>query len=523
MADQKISQFNVSTSLNDSDLFTFVVNGTNKNITYSDLKLDLGVTGSLSQTGDPLGVPVLEVESLNVYNIRNIESSKGVIASVSAENGIAIGANFIQSTGGVPVIEDLNDDIYNFRTIKAEAPLQVTVEGDSIVIKETGSPLAVTNTVIVSSIDDFPAAASGVITLDDGINYVIAQPITTSNRFVLGASNSITANNPFSPLFSYTGTGTFFTGVDVTLTIHDILLSAPSGQVFDMSSTPSSGGNLFIATLVIVLDCNKFGTFDDLLTFDFTNGGAISANDGITVLGSTNWSIFSITKFSSNTLSASFVGIDFGSSVHRTLELDNLVFRGVAGGVGISGLTSNGNVTSGNLASVTGGEFTGLTPLNGISSDDSRWAFEGNTNITDSMSDALMGFNGNVLETVIATINTPVVINAAWTLEDARRFTTTTGGRATYNSEQLKHFPVDISIGLISVGGGAINVTTYLCLNGATVANTGRTVEISGSSARTLSIPWQLSLSENDYLEVCIENNSGTGNVIVENAILRVN
>ena len=46
MTSQKISSFNVSTSLTDSDLFTFVVNGANKNVSFSDFKLGLGVTGN---------------------------------------------------------------------------------------------------------------------------------------------------------------------------------------------------------------------------------------------------------------------------------------------------------------------------------------------------------------------------------------------------------------------------------------------------------------------------------------------
>ena len=60
---QKISSFNISTSLNTNDLFTFVVNGTNKNVSFDSFKLALGVTGELSQVGDPLGAPILDKTS----------------------------------------------------------------------------------------------------------------------------------------------------------------------------------------------------------------------------------------------------------------------------------------------------------------------------------------------------------------------------------------------------------------------------------------------------------------------------
>ncbi len=115
---QKISQFNVSTSLNNSDLFTFVVNGTNKSIRFSDLKSSLGVTGTINQAGDPLGVPVLD-KCGDANSIRNMESSKGVRFSVSADNGVMAGCNFIQDATGASIIENLNSDQYKFKSIVA--------------------------------------------------------------------------------------------------------------------------------------------------------------------------------------------------------------------------------------------------------------------------------------------------------------------------------------------------------------------------------------------------------------------
>jgi len=520
---QKISSFTGQSLLDNADLFTFVRSGTNFNVSFTDFKNDLGVTGTLNQVGDPLGVPVLDQPGGNTNNIRNIESTKGIIASVSAQDGIAIGANFAQSTGGLPIIESLNAPIYNFRTIKAEAPLQVTVEGDSIVIKETGSPLAATNTVIVSTIDDFPTAVGGVITLADDINYVIVQSITTANRFILGANNSLTSNNPFSPLFTYTGSDTFFTGVDVTFYIHEILLNAPSAQVFDMSSTPSSGGNLFVGTLVVIVDCNKFGTFDDLLTIDFNNGGAINANDGITILGNTNWSIFSLTKVSMNTTSVSFIGIDLDSSLHQTLELENLVFRGVAGGIGISGLTNSGNITSGNMAAVQGGEFTGITPISGITVDDVRWGFFGNTNLEDSANEGLIYTQGNALETTINTQGVPEKINAVFIAGDVSRFTSDGTGRLTFIGERGAKLPIDVTATLLFAGGGDKQVELCVAINGVEVSPTCVQETASSSKAAAISTIWQYDFQENDYIEAFIVNQSDTTNIVVTQCIIRVN
>jgi hypothetical protein len=201
-----------------------------------------------------------------------------------------------------------------------------------------------------------------------------------------------------------------------------------------------------------------------------------------------------------------------------------MALRGPSGAIAMKGAAASANITTSNLATVTHSEFSGgLTPLSGIANDDIRWDFDGNSGIADTLSDSLLGFNGNVTETVIAVINTPVLVNATWVLESTSKFTNTTGGRSTYDGERNIRLPVDVSVGVVAAGGGANDITIYLALNGSVISNTGRTIAVSGSSPLTLSIPWQLMLSENDYLEVHIENNTGTTNLIVEYATLRIN
>ena len=523
--DIRKSNFTAQTTVLDTDTFDFVRTSTNYKVAFSDIKTSMGISVDLASVGSPLGNPTMYAATSTSYKFRAIESGKGVIAQISPQNGIEVTSNFGQVAGGdANLIADLTTDQFAFRPLKGISPIDVNVVGNFIEISQATSPLALTNTVVVSDITDFPAASGGVITLEDDTNYVIVQAISTSDRFVLGANNAITANNVFSPIFTYTGTGTMFTGVDVSFTISDISLTAATGKVFDLSSTPSSGGDLFVMRSTVVNACDSWMDLDDLQIVDINNSSAFSANQGIVVSGTTNWSVFSLAKSAILLNTASSIGIDFGTSVHQSLELSDLIHRGPASAIGLKGAASSANLTAGNLATVVRSEFSGgLTPLSGITNSDIRWSFSLNTGIADTLTDALLGFNGNSTETVIAVIDTPVVVNATWVIEGTSRFTATTGGRATYNGERDVHLPVDTAIGVIASGGGANDVTIYLALNGSVIANTGRTVNISGSSPRALSLPWQLTLSENDYLEVWIENNTGTTNLIVENATLRVN
>lgn len=520
MTSKKISQFVQETTFLQTDLINVVRSATNFTVPFSAMAEALGVTGTINVVGGA-GIPVLEQPDSTTNNIRNIESGNGVTASISPQNGIKLSQDMTIDQTGAPLVVDKDIQSPVYRSIVAGSGIAVGVSGDTIVV--SSSEVGATNTVIINQESDFPAPAAGVITLTDNTNYIIAANVSTSNRFILGENNAITANNIFSPVLTYTGTGAMFTGVDVNFSLSSASFNCPSATFFDLSAPTDAFIRVNIESIT-VLNCLKAGIADNLRVLDITNIGFFNSDDGITILGATQWLLFSITKLAIVSTSATYIGIDFGTSIQNTLEMTSLFLVAPAGGIGIKGLPNSGNITADHLATCLAGTINGgLTPLSGISKDDIRWSFLKNTGISNTLIDALMEFNLNTSETVIATVDTPVIVNAVWVLQDSSKFETTTSGRATYKAEQDSHLPVDISIGVIAAGGGANDITIYLSLNGTVITNTGRTIEVSGSSPRTLSIPWQLDLTKDDYLEVFIENNTGTTNLIVEHCILRVN
>jgi len=189
MVDRKISEFNVSTSLNDSDLFTFVVNSTNKNISYSDFKLGLGITGTISAIGDPLGVPVLDIDSTD-YRIRNFESSKGIIASVSAQDGVVLGCNFSQAATGSTIINNLNSNEYVFKTFIDGNGTTVDSDNESISYALNVSQ----NGVGVPIINDVSASIP-----------VLSSLVAGSNVAITKTGDAITFSSSADPAISSSG------------------------------------------------------------------------------------------------------------------------------------------------------------------------------------------------------------------------------------------------------------------------------------------------------------------------------
>jgi hypothetical protein len=375
--------------------------------------------------------------------------------------------------------------------------------------------------VYISQESDFPNQDATTITLETLTIYVVSQAFTTGKRFIAQEGAVMTSFNIFGPIVTYTGAGAMFTATDVNFKLVELNVVCPSAQVFDV--TDSVGG---VYSLVVsgfrALNCLKLGTINNLLAFELFNSFAITSQ-GLEVIGN-SYNVFSINKVAYVTTSAAFIGVDLGTSVINNIEIQDLICDGVSGSIGISGLANSGNVPTGRIAELSNSSFSsGMTPLQNITVDDIRWRFTGNTPISDTFEDALIAFNGNTTETVISTINTPVIVNATWVEESASFFTSTSGGRLTYNGERDARFPIDISAGLISSGGGAIDVSLYLAKNGSVITNSKTPISISGSDPQTLSIPWQDDMSENDFYEVFVENNSNTTNIIVEYCKLRIN
>ena len=375
--------------------------------------------------------------------------------------------------------------------------------------------------VFVALESEFPVQDATTITLESKVVYIISAAISTAKRFIVEDAAVLTSFNIFGHVLEYTGTGSMFTGSDASFTIREIQISHPNAQGFSFTDTI---GNtfLYVNDSVRTVSGAKYGTFNNMQTVFITGSSSLDMDDGVTLTGA-NQSLVSFNQFFMQSTSASFIGADLGTSIALTWEFTDLILVGPAGSIGIKGAASSANVTAGAEATVTGGNFANVTtPLSGITVDDIRWSFSDNAGISDSLEDGLLSFNGSVTETTITTINTPVIVNATWAVIRSSKFTGTTGGRLTYNGQRAITVPIDVAIGIISVGGGSIDVSIYLAKNGSVITASKTTVAISGTTQRTLSIPWQDSISTNDYYEIYVENNSGTTNVIVETGRLRI-
>jgi len=396
--------------------------------------------------------------------------------------------------------------------------------GEVVILDESISEVAIApaNEKVINSLTDLPTPIAGTITLEDNLVYVFGKPITTPDRFILGTNNTITSSNPQFPTLTYSGTGSMFTGVDVNLTVNNMRVICSTAQFLDLTSTLA--GNTVVVDTVIVTSCEKFGTFDNLTAVDIINSASGDADDGMTFLGNTNWRILNVSPFFFATTSPTFIGLDLTTSLQTTININAFIVDGVPGAIGIKGEANSANLKPNTLGTVTNSEFLGgITPLSGVTLKDIRWDFKLNAGLSDSITDGILSIENNVVETVIATVDTPVKMTGTWTIEFDSGFTADTNGRLTFASERSRRLHIDVSSTLIMASGGSDKqVTAYIAINGTEVTQTGIQGTATSTKAAPLSMIWGHNFTSGDFVEVFIENNTDSVNIIGQQGILRL-
>ena len=519
---QKISQFNVLTSLLDTAQIVVVSGGQNYTIPFSTFKDVLGVSGTLESTGDVAGTPILNVPVAGEYEIRNLEDGAGIISSVSASNGVSVKLNVAQNATGLPLTSGLANTQPIISSLVAGAGVDITQGTDALTISATGE----VGVIIIKEAADFPNQDGTNIYLDTGKLYLIASSFTHAKPFICADGAAFTALNQLGVVVTYSGTGSQFTGVDVNFKIFEVGLDAPSAQFFDFKDLAVANTNIFWCANVLGVTCAKFGTLNSLASFVITDTSVTGdCTAGLTVEG-TSWRVWRMQNCGFITTSTSFIGIDLGTATASAVAFGPLVTvgQGGVGAIGISGMANSGNIIAGNTARITETNYLGnVIPLSGLDNSDVRWEFTDNSIIPDSISDGLIHVSGSSTETVISSVGVDVKMTNTWLQDDISRFSFDASGRLTYTGERELRLPIDISVTLLTAAGGDKQIEVSIAINGTSIAATTMQATVSSSKAGSISSIWQHDFAPGDYVEVFIGNLTDTTNIIGQQAVLRIN
>ena len=392
-------------------------------------------------------------------------------------------------------------------------------------------PNGLSNTVVlnnmlsINSESDFDVQDATTITLTPGTFYQLGSDISTAKRFI--TQGSVMAGLNSATTLTYTGTGSMFTNTNGRFGIDGLIISCPLATVFECIGDDTGNPQHRInATSIQVEDCVSLliSTGAGAQVFDLVQVTSSSGSSVLSFSGATAAIVFGFSRVGLLGLTSGAIGFDFGSVITQEVELRNIVMFGDATATAISGLVSSGNITSGNLGTVRGCNFSSFTtPLANIAETDIRWDFQSNAGLTDSMTDGLIHTESNALETTIVTQGVPVKANAVFVTEDLSRFTSDGTGRLTYIGEIAIRLPIDINATLISVSGGDKQLGVCVAINGVEVSTTCVKGTESSTKEAAISTMWQYTFEPNDYIEIFVLNDTSTVNLIVSQAVFRVN
>lgn len=366
------------------------------------------------------------------------------------------------------------------------------------------------NTVIVESANDLPAASGGVRTLAADTRYLIAGDINIGSDRIVFSNNSILHGygTTISTITSTT-TGNLFTA-STNFRVHELAVTCASGTVF--ACTGGAFEDCFLYEFTIN-SCSSVGSFTNWYSLFWQKGAVVSATTGLIMAGTCNSFILDLVSF----LAGYGTAVDLGVATFNTCSFNRCGFSNASATAHIDIAANSANINAGYEGRINFCTFNASATnvvLNSTKGD-IRWESFGNLNHPNSRK-AAQGYNHTSATTTIGVgdgdSGNPKVTNnnTDFVSAIADQFTISNAGRFTYNGITDAEFLVNVSV-IGTSASGTQTYAFYVAKNGTVVTASKTEREFTstavGSPAPAMAI---VNLSTNDYLEVFIENETGT-------------
>ena len=368
--------------------------------------------------------------------------------------------------------------------------------------------------VIVESVSDFPTPVGGVINLEDNKTYYITTTIDLVGNLLLGGANTtILGSSSENSILTSTGLamGTpLLSSIYTTPIRHISFKDVDTAIGFDGALNPDEMALDW--TGVNFVNVPNVGIVKDASNFIFDKGAFLNSK-GLSFDGTIGTVGFGNSLFSGDGLAGDLLSIESTCTITRR-------FRIIYSSVVAFGSTVGVNVDASATIPVEGYildtvNFSGgSTYLSGVSVTDNKSLFVNCKGIENSEEISQYYMNGNATATTIASVGVSVKVAGTTTSSSVTQKFTNTDNRATYIGSLTRFFKVTATLSLES--GNNNQVGCYIAKNG-TVLNESEVYGTTSGSGRAENIVVQtlVQLSENDYIEIFVENDTSTNNITV--------
>jgi hypothetical protein len=366
--------------------------------------------------------------------------------------------------------------------------------------------------VLIQSLSDLPTPSSGVITLASDTVYLIDGAIDIgANRFSLSDKVTVRGLGGQHSSITSSTTGAIFTS-SADFHLDSFKLTAPAATVF---SCTGGGYESAQVSQFTVNSCLSVGTFTNWYSLFWDKGAVVSTTTGMSFSGTCNILIMNLVSF----LSGYSTAVDLNTATFNTCTFNRCGFSNASATSHIDIAASSANINSGKTGRLISCSFvTGATNIvNNFSAGDIRWNSFHNTNLPNTVKNAqayMHVANTTTISGGDGDAGNPKLIDGStdWVAYHEDQFTVSTAGRLTYIGIEDTEFTVQANVSG-TCSSSTQTFSFYLAKNGTPITASRTEREFSstavGSPAPCITI---VSLSTNDYLEVYLENNTGTIN-----------
>ena len=408
-------------------------------------------------------------------------------------------------------------------------------------------PIPLQGVTVVNTKADFGVVVGGKITLVPRQHYVMNAVIDLTPDVLEGDDVIISGDQTPATLLFTNSTSPMISSVgDGVIQLVNLLAANLSGPFLNAAvGTLPNLSVLFLDTVVYTGDLlgngSGLGTIGTVETADLViinNCSFLDVVDGIKFTGEINDISVVTTAITARSAASAFIGVE----ILATAELDITALNAIRFStlnaadrcVKFSSSATYGSPIRVSNSTIRGpGTFVDAVSLQKTDPDFIATANEGTTAPIDSQFAANASFQGNTVETVIASIGVQVPVgngNPSHPLFNSGAFVelfTLSGAETqlqvfTLIARDTGTYNIDLHTQLTRAGGGTVLFEQAIQVEGVTVPDSVTVIEVANTSTSGYAST-TVQLDEGDEVSIVIANNTSTANLIVNSAAWRIN
>jgi hypothetical protein len=378
---------------------------------------------------------------------------------------------------------------------------------------ELESPSISTGKIIfVGAKSDFPAAVSGVITLEANKTYFITGTVDlTGDRLVAGQNTTIIGGSSENCILQSTGLSASTALLTSNWSIPMRNLTFTHGTALNLDATGNSGAAIDWLG-VNFTNCATVGTIKSYSNFIMSDCALLNSAN-MTFDGSIGTVGFQQCLFSGIAGQTTMI---FPSTLTITRRIRIIYSSFIAfGGATAINVSTSAVIPVESYILDTINFSGGATYVAGVQHDDNKALFANCRGINNTASVGQMYFNGNATQNAIATQSVFEKVEGTTTASPENEKFSHSIGRLTYTGGITREFVVTASCSVNSVVTNSVSISVRIAKNGATIPESEAKVTTS-ASGRNENFYCQalVTLAQNDYVELFVANQTNANSLL---------